>query len=71
MNLTFRVIISLVFISCNDASEEGAIPSDYIECDYINEKVISDKMIATITSAIGGALGNPKFQIITQISQMI
>lgn len=41
MNLTFRVIISLVFISCNDPSEEGAIPSDYIECDYINEKVIN------------------------------
>ena len=41
MNLIFRAFISLIFISCSDASEEGAIPSDYIECDYINEKVIN------------------------------
>ena len=41
MNLTFRAFIFLVFISCSDASEEGAISSDYIECDYINEKVIN------------------------------
>jgi hypothetical protein len=30
-----------------------------------------DKSNATITSAVGVALGNPKFQIITPISQMI
>ena len=41
MNLIFRAFISLIFISCSDASEEGAILSDYIECDYINEKVIN------------------------------
>ena len=41
MNSKFKAFISLIFISCNYASEEGAIPSDYIECDYMNEKVIN------------------------------
>ena len=41
MNLTFKAFVLLVFISCNDNSEEGAVPSYYTECDYINEKVIN------------------------------
>ena len=41
MNLTFKAFVVLVFISCIDTSEEGAIPSNYIDCDYINEKVVN------------------------------
>ena len=41
MNLTFKALVLLVFISCIDTSEEGAIPSNYIDCDYINEKVVN------------------------------
>jgi hypothetical protein len=32
---------------------------------------MKDNRTATITSAVGVALGNPKFQIVTPISHMI
>ena len=38
---------------------------------FFNPKLTKDKIIATITSAIGVALGNPKFHAITPMSQMI
>ena len=38
---------------------------------FFNTILKKDKRIATITSAIGGALGKPKFQRITPINQII
>ena len=39
MNLSVRYVFLLCIFACDEINESGAIPSDFSDCDYINEKV--------------------------------
>ena len=39
MNLKFLALLIIVFFSCEEINEEGAIASNTSDCDFIHEKV--------------------------------
>jgi hypothetical protein len=56
MNISLRFIFLLCICACDKINESGAIPSDFKDCDYINEKVMNYDMFqdyATITLNYG------------------